>query len=148
MPNIKKPMGVPELNLQPPITGSLRMSEDIQQTLALLLAYGDNQRVLVKATEKGVLNTVSPQIKDIVVFTATDPVFSWQGGDIPCTEIVVIAGLDNTGKVWVRPNSVASAANGWPLNKGEVFGFTVENLNQLHVTIETTAEIAIIAYTR
>jgi len=148
MPDINKPMDVPELNLQPPITGKVRVSEDMQQTLALLLGYGDSRRVILKATESGMLNTVSPQIKDIVVFTAADPVFTWVGGDIPCTEIAVIAGLDNTGKVWVRPYSTASAANAWPLNKGEAFGFTVGNLNQLHITIETTAEIAIIAYTR
>ena len=148
MPNIKKALRVPELGLRPPITGDIRFSEDMQQTLALLTGFGDNRRVLLKATEGGVLHTVSPQLKDITVFTAADPVFTWQGGDIPCTEVAVMAGLDNTGRVWVRPNSGASAANGWPLDKGEPFGFTLSNLNQLHVTIEITAEIAIIAYTR
>lgn len=148
MAKIKRPMRVPELRLDPPITAQVRLSEDMQQTLALLTAYADSRRVLVKATEAGVLNTVGPMIKDIVVFTAADPVFAWVGGDIPCTEIIVIAGLDNTGKVWTRPYSVGSAANAWPLHKGESFGYTVPNLNQVHVTIETTGEIAIIAYTR
>lgn len=141
-------MDVPELDLQPPITEAVRLSEDMQQTLALLTLYGDSRRVLAKGSESGMLYTVSPRIKNIVVFTAADPVFAWVGGDVPCTEVGVIAGLDNTGKVWTRPYAVASAANAWPLNKGESFGFTISNLNQLHVTIETTGEIAIIAYTR
>lgn len=148
MPHVSKPMDIPELGVTPPITSKVRLSDDMQQTLALLTGYFDSKRVLLKATESGVLQVVQPVIKDIVVFTAADPVFTWQGGDVPCTDVAVIAGLDNTGKVWVRPYSVASAANAWPLSKGEVFPFTIANLNQLHITIEVTAEIAVIAYTR
>jgi len=148
MPDIHKALRIPELNLRPPITGKIRLSEDMQQTLALLTAHGNNQRVLLKATEKGVLHTVAPQIKDVVVVTANTTPYAWQGGDILCTEIVVMADLDNADRVWVRPNSAASDANGWPLDKGEPFGFTLSNLNQLHVTIETSGEKAIIAYTR
>jgi len=148
MPEIHKALRIPELDLRPPITGHIRLSEDMQQTLALLTAYGDNKRVILKATPSGILQTVSPQLKEIVVLTADATPYAWQGGDIPCTEVAVIAGLDNAGRVWVRPNSAASAANGWPLDKAEVFGFTISNLNQLHVTIETTGEIAVLAYTR
>ena len=141
-------MRFPELDLQPPIKGQVRLSEDMQQTLALLTAYGDNKRVVLKATEGGMLNIVSPQVKDVVVVTADEDAYDWQGGDIPCTEVIVIAGLDNTGRVWIRPNSAASAANGWPLDAEDMFGFTLSNLNQLHINIETNAEIAVVAYTR
>lgn len=148
MSEIHRALRIPELDLRPPITGHVRLSEDMQQTLALLTAFGDNRRVILKATESGMLNVVSPQLKDVVVVTANATPYAWQGGDIPCTEVAVIAGLDNAGRVWVRPNSVVSAANGWPLDKGDPFGFTLSNLNQLHITIETTGEIAIVAYTR
>lgn len=148
MSEIHKALRIPELDLRPPITGHIRLSEDMQQTLALLTGLGDNKRVILKATESGVLNTVSPQVKDIVVVTANATPYAWQGGDIPCTEVAVMAGLDNSNRVWVRSNSAASAANGWPLDKGDPFGFTLSNLNQLHVTIQTSGEIAIIAYTR
>jgi len=148
MPDINKPMDVPELNLQPPITGKVRLSEDMQQTIALLCAMGVSQRVLLKASESGVLNTCSQQIKDIVVFTATSTPHSFQGENIPCTEIAAIAGLSNGDRAWIRPYSVASAANAWPLDKGEIFGFTINNLNQLHITIQTTDDIVIVAYTR
>lgn len=148
MPDINKPMDIPELNLQPPITGKIRLSEDMQQTLALLCGYFNGQRKLLQASEAGVLNTTSRQIKDIVVFPATSTPDTWQGGNIPCTEIAVIAGLSNGDRAWVRPYSAASAANGWPLDKGDIFGFTINNLNQLHITIQTTDDIVVVAYTR
>lgn len=148
MPDINKPMGVPELNLQPPITGKLKLSEDMQQTLAVLSAMGVSQRVLLKASEIGVLNTTSRQISDIVVFTATAEVKEFRGDNIPCTEMVAIAGLSNGDRAWIRPYEVASSANAWPLDKGEVFGFTISNLNQLYVTIQTADDIVVVAYTR
>lgn len=148
MAKIRKIMGVPELDIQPPITQQIRLSDDMQQTLALLTGYSDNHRVVLKASESGMLNTVSPQIKEVVVVTANDDAYDWQGGDIPCTEVAVMGDLDNSHRVWVRPNSAASSANGWPLDKGEPFGFTLSNLNQLHINIETNGEKAIVAYTR
>lgn len=148
MAKIKKALRIPELGLEPPIKSDIRLSDDMQQTLALLTAFGDNKRVVLKATDKGILQAVSPQLKDIVVLTADATPYAWQGGDVPCSEVVVVAGLDNAGRVWFRPNSAASSANGWPLDKGEIFGFTISNLNQLHVTIQTSGEIAVIAYTR
>lgn len=148
MSDMNKPMDIPELGLKPPITSKVRLSDDMQQTLALLTGYFDSRRVLLKATESGVLQVVQPVIKDIVVFTATLGTQSWQGGDIPCTDVAVIGGLYNTGIVWVRPYSAASAANAWPLAKGDVFPFTIGNLNQLHITIETIDDLAAIAYTK
>ncbi len=148
MTQIRKPLSIPELSLQPPITSHVRLSDDMQQTLALLAAMGDNKRVVLKATESGVLHTVSPQLKEVVVVTATDDAFAWQGGDIPCTEVVVMGALDNAHRIWVRPNSAASAANGWPLDATEMFGFTLGNLNQLHINIEKDTQKAIVAYTR
>lgn len=148
MSNIKKALRIPELNLQPPITGDIRLSDDMQQTLALLTGLGDNKRVVLKATDKGVLHTVSPQLSEVVVVTASGDADDWQGGDIPCTEVVVMADLDNAHRIWVRPNSTASSANGWPLDKGDPFGFTLSNLNQLHINIEKSGQKAIVAYTR
>ena len=148
MPEINKPMDVPELNLQPSITGKLKLSEDMQQTLAVLCAMSVSQRVMLKASESGVLNTTSRQITDIVVFTATAGTKEFRGDNIPCTEIVAIAGLSNGDRAWIRPYKVASSVNAWPLDKGEVFGFTIDNLNQLYVTIQTADDIVVVAYTR
>lgn len=148
MANIKRSMRIPELNLQPEIKGEIRLSEDMQQTLALLTGYGDNKRVILKATENGMLNTVSPQLKEVVVVTADQDDYDWQGGDISCSQVVIMADLDNAHRIWTRPNSAASAANGWPLDATEMFGFTISNLNQLHINIEKDTQKAIVAYTR
>lgn len=148
MGEIHKPMRVPELNLQPTITGRVRLSEDMQQTFALLAAYCENQRVIIKASETGYLQTAGPLIKDIIVIKNVAEPYAWEGSNVSCTVVAVIAGLDNTGKVWVRPYKTADATNAWPLNKGEPFGFSISNLNQLHVTVEKSNELAIVAYTR
>lgn len=148
MPNIKKPMGVPELDLHPPITQQVRLSEDMQQTLALLTGLSGNKRVVLKANAAGILNTVSPQIQEVVVVTASGDADDWVGGDIPCTEVIVMGDLDNANRAWVRPNSAATSANGWPLDKGDSFCMSVSNLNQVHVNIQKDTQKVIIAYTR
>ncbi|GAI78553.1 unnamed protein product, partial [marine sediment metagenome] len=63
MPDINKPMHVPELNLQPPITGKVRLSDDMQQTLALLTTYVNNKRILLPTSQSGVLFVSEPAIK-------------------------------------------------------------------------------------
>ena len=148
MPDINKPMAVPELKLRPPIDGKVRLSEDMQQTLALLVAYCENKRVTLKASETGVLSTASAQIKDIVHITGIGANSEKTGGDVPCTECLVMGHPDNTGKIWVRPYKTATVDNAWPLDKSEVVGFTVDNLKQLNALIVVDGEKAIVAYTR
>ncbi|GAI54694.1 unnamed protein product, partial [marine sediment metagenome] len=84
MPDINKPMDIPELNLQPPITGKVKLSEDMQQTLALLCTYVNNKRVTVKASESGVLQTVNPRIKGIWGAESGGAGSTKQGDNIPC----------------------------------------------------------------
>jgi len=141
-------MGVPELNLKPPIDGKVRLSEDMQQTLALLTAYCENKRVTLKASESGVLNTTSAKIKDIVHFTGVGANDTQTGESVPCTECLVMAHPDNTGKVWVRPDKTAAVDNAWPLAAGEVVNFTLDNLQQLNMLVVVAAEKVIVAYTR
>jgi len=148
MSNINKPMDVPELNLKPPIDGKVRLSEDMQQTLALLTAYCENKRVTLKASESGVLNTTSAKIKDIVHFTGVGANDTQTGESVPCTECMVMGHPDNTGKVWVRSDKTASVDNAWPLAAGEVVNFTLDNLKQLNMLIVVDGEKLICAYTR
>ena len=145
---INKPMGVDNLGLEPPISGKLRLSEDMQQTLALLTGYGDNERKVLRASESGVLNTASARIADIVHYTGVGANDEQTGGDVPCTEVLVMAHPDNTGLVWVRPDVTASTANAWPLADGEVVSFTLDNLKQLNMLIVAAGEKVIVAYSR
>lgn len=148
MTAINKPMGLPELNLQPPIEGKVRLSEDIQQTLALLCAMGDAKRTLVKASESGVLNVCDAQIKDIVHYTGSGAGDHKTGDDVPCTQVMVMGHPENGDTVWVRPNEEAKANNAWPLEANDVVSFSLSNLSQLNMLIVGTNERVIVAYTR
>jgi len=148
MPDINKPMAVPELNLRPPIDGKVRLSEDMQQTLALLTAFSENKRVTLKASESGVLNVTSARIKDIIHCVATVPNCAITGPNVTCSEVMLMAHPDNTGLVWVRPDVPALANNAWPLAAGEVVNFSVGNLNQINALVIVNGETVIAAYTR
>lgn len=145
---INKSMNVSELNLQPPIEGKIRLSEDMQQTLALLCALGADKRRPLRCSESGVLNVTDPRIKDIEHYTGDGANDTQTGTDTECTECMIMGHPDNTGKVWVRPNKTATVDNAWPLAAGEVVGFTLDNLKQLNMLIVVDGEKAIVAYTR
>jgi len=148
MGNINKPMDIPELNIEPPISGKLRLSEDMQQTLALLTGYSDNKRVVLRASESGILYVAEPRIADIVHYTGVGANDTQTGGDIPCTEAIVTGHPDNTGKIWVRPDKTATVNNAWPLEAGDVVTFTLDNLKQLNMLFVVASEKVIVGYTR
>lgn len=148
MSDINKPMDIPELNIKPPIDGKVRLSEDMQQTLALLAGYGDNARKLLRASESGVLNVASARIKEIVHFTGVGANDTQQGFAAPCTECLVMGHPDNTGLVWVRPYKGAATSNAWPLAASEVVNFTLDNLQQLNMLIVVDGEKVIVGYSR
>ena len=148
MPDINKPMDVPELNLKPPIDGKIRLSEDMQQVLAFLCGYANSKRVILKASDSGVLNTTSARIKDIQHYTGVGANDTQSGDNIPCTECLVLGHPDNTGTVWVRPDKTAAINNAWPLAAGEVVNFSVDNLSQLKMRMVTAGDIVIVAYSR
>lgn len=148
MPDINKPMRIPELNLQPPITGKIRLSDDMQQTLALLATYTDNKRVLLTTSQSGVLNVGEPVIKDVIIITSIVGTGRAQGSDVACSQAMVMAHPDNTDKTWVRPHAACSDTHKWPLQAWDVIKCAVDNLNQLHFLCDTPLEKIIIAYAR
>lgn len=152
MPDINKPMDVPELNLQPPITGKVRLSEDMQQTLALLCAYVNNKRVTLRASESGILQSVTPRIKSIWGATSSGLASTKQGDNIPCNEVMILGDPANDTIIWVRPHSVyipeGDGANiAWPIAANGVVGFVVSNLNQLWFYFVGATDKVIVAYT-
>lgn len=148
MSEINKSMDVAELNIQPPIVGKTRLTDDMQQTLALLTAMGADRRRPIRCSESGVLNVVNPRIRDIEGYSRTADGINAIGTDTPCTECMMLGHPSNTGTVWVRPNKIATANNAWPLLKGEVVGFVLDNLSQLHIFFETAGDRLIVAHTR
>ena len=146
MPDINKPMNISELKLKPPIDGKVRLSEDMQQTLALLAGYGVSERKLLRASESGVLNVASARIKDIKHYVGVGANDTQTGDNIPCTECLVMGHPDNTGLVWVRPYKTANADNAWPLSATDVVNFTLDNLKQLNMLIVVDGEKLIVGY--
>lgn len=148
MSEINKAMDVAELNIQPPIEGKTRLSEDMQQTLALLTAMGADRRRPLRCAESGVLNTTDPRIKDIKHYIRTALKDPKSGDDVSCTSVMAMGHPSNTDLIWVRPNSIAYIHNSWPLAAGEVVGFTLDNLSQLKMLIAAENDRLIVAYTR
>lgn len=148
MPDINKPMDIPELNLQPPITGKVRLSDDMQQTLALLATYTDNKRILLPTSQSGVLNVGEPTIKDVVILASVAGTGVGHGPDIACSMVMIMAHPDNTDRTWVRPYAACADSYKWPLEANDVIKFAVNNLNQIYFLCDTPEEEIIIAYTR
>ena len=147
MNRIGNPMAIPELNLQPEQQGGIELSENMQQTLALLAGYWRNNRVLLKASPSGVAFSCSPQIEAVYHVTGVGANDDYVGGDVKCSELMIMGHPDNTGRIWVKPHASATDANGWPLEAGDVIGLSLTNLNMLNIRIVVAAEIAIVAYT-
>ena len=145
---INKAMRILDLNIQPPIDMPVKLSDDMQQTLALLCGYGIDERKLLRASESGVLNVASARIRDIIHFTGVGADDEQTGPDVACCECMIMAHPANTNNVWIRPKDVATRDNSWPLAAGEVVGFSLDNLKQLNIMIVTAGEKVIVAYSR
>lgn len=148
MPDINKPMDVPELNLQPPITSKVRLSEDMQQTLALLCAMGISKRVLLRCSESGILLVTEPVIDDVIVVASAAGTGKGRGGDIPCSSAMIMAHPLNTSSTLVRPYKEVDGTHGWPLDAKDVVSFAVDNLNRIYFLCAVPEEGVVIAYTR
>lgn len=141
------PVKMPELNVIPETDRGIELDKGMKQVMSLLTAYWREQRVTLKASPSGILFTASPQLEDIFHVKADKNNYVYQGDDIACSEVMVMGHPDNTGNVWARTKSVATVNHAWPLAAKEVMGFSVTNLNMLHLLIVADTEKAIIAYT-
>ena len=142
------PLNTPDVSLRPPLEGRQPFDAELKRTLAMIMGKSDSDLRLLRCSPSGVLTVSSNTLQDIVHITATSGNFEYQGDDIPCSEVMIMAHPDNTGRIWVRRDSTAAVTNAWPLEKKESLTITLSNLSQLRLLIATNAEIAIIAYTR
>lgn len=85
-------------------------------------------------------------LQNIEHFTGSGANDTQQGSSAVCTELLVMAHPDNTGKVWVRASMVATVNNAWPLAAGEILSFNVDNLSELQMLIVVSGEKLIVAY--
>lgn len=141
------PVKMPELQSIPESERGVVLDEGMKQVLSVLAAYWQEKRVSLKASPGGILFTSSPPIGDIFHVTADQENYLYQGGDIQCSEVMVMGHPDNSDLVWARTKTAATNANAWPLAANTVVGFSVVNLSQLRLRIIDNGEIAIVAYT-
>lgn len=147
MPEIIKTLTFEDLPTKPPIRGRPRISEDMQQTIALLSAWDGATRRLIKAMPSGALTVVSPPVKGIINLLADQVAYVWQGSDIKTTEVLIVNNPKNTGDVWFNFGVAAAVNTGYLLESGDYLKFSINNLNRLHVFIASDAERVIIIYT-
>lgn len=141
------PVKMPEFNVIPESERGIELDAGMKQVLSLLTAYFREKRVVLRASEGGILYAASPQIKDVELVVAAAGPDTWQGANIACSEVAVGAVITNSCLVWVRPYKPNDATHGWLLGPGEVCGFSVNSLNQIHIKIEANGERACVAYT-
>jgi hypothetical protein len=146
MSEIQTPLTIANLDIKPPLSGALQIDPKMLQCFATLMGFWQNKRIPLKSSPSGILFSTSPQIEDILHVTADEADYNYQGEKLPCTEVMVMAHPDNAGRVWVRTKTAALTTNAWPLEAGDVTGFTITNLSMLRLLIPTNGEKAIIAY--
>lgn len=116
------------------------------------MSLGDSAASIIgflgKATDKGreIHGRRGTAIQDVLHFTGSGANDEQQGGNIVCTEVLVMGHPDNTGDVWIRTGDAATVNNAWPLAAGEVFSFNVDNLSELQMLIVVSGEKLIVAY--
>ena len=147
MLEILKPFTFDDLPTKPPITGRPKLSDDLQQTIALLVGWDSSTRRLVRVSPSGVIRMGSARavgIHDIVADTAD---FTITCTGCPTSEVMIRAYPDNTGRVFVNIGKAAALNVGYPLFTGEWVNLSVNNLGSLQLYIEKNADKAAVIYT-
>ena len=140
------PIASDQIGLHPPLPSQIPVSDELRQTLALLLGYAQGERIPLRASPSGILYAASPRLSDVFHWTATAPNDAKQGDNIVATEVLCQAHPDNTGRIWVRTRKDAATDNAFPLDKGDVIGFSVENLSELRALIVANGDTLIVGY--
>lgn len=146
MPDITKPLPFDELALRPPLTGRIRLGEEVGQSLSLLSGYDGRQRKLVRLSPSGILYTASPAVSGVINITADQAGYQWPSVAKKITDVLIRAALTNGEYVWVNIDNDAGVNTGWPLEAGEWLNLTVTSLMNLHIYIVTNTDKAIVIY--
>lgn len=148
MPDILKPLTFDDLPTKPPLVGRPRISEDLQQTVALLVGWDETTRRLVNISPTGVLYVASPRVKGILNALSVGTDYELQGDDISVSEVLVRAHPDNTSRIWINIGDTADDNKGYPLDANDWVSFSINNLHTLHFFSALPAQRAILIYTK
>jgi len=148
MSTIITPLGFEELKTKPPLSPQVRLSEDMQQTLALLAGFDGVQRHLIRTTPTGIIQVVNPLIQAIINHTSTGGNEAYQHSPQRCSEVIVRANPNNGGDIWLNVGAAAGVDTGWVLDANEQIPITVANLAHIQLLIVTSGDKVQIIYTQ
>jgi len=148
MPEILKSLTFEDLPTRPPLVGRPRISEDLQQTVALLVGWDGATRRLVRVSPLGVLYAVSPPVQGIINLLADQAAYNWQGDYIETNEVMIRAHEDCVSGLWINVGAAAAPDTGYFLDNREVVVFSITNLHSLHIHIVDDTQKAFIIYTK
>lgn len=148
MPEIIKPLTFDDLPVKPPLVGRPLISDDLQQTVALLVGWDKSTRRLVSVSPSGVLHTTQSPVKGIINTVATSNEFTGQGDNISTSEVLIKAKSTNTGTLWINISNTAANNVGYPLDAGEYIVFSVNNLHSIYYYFTKQDDWCIVIYSK
>ncbi|GAG72436.1 unnamed protein product [marine sediment metagenome] len=147
MHEILKSFTFDDLPTKPPVTGRPKVSEDLQQTIALLSAFDGITRRLVRASPTGVLRVGSGRAVGLHNIVANKDGYTIACVECPASEVMIRAFPDNTGRVFVNIAAAAALNVGYPLFTGEWVSLSVNDMSILQLYIEKETDKVAVIYT-
>ena len=148
MPDIVVPFPFGDLPLKPDLTGKIKVSDDVIQTLSTLLGWDGSSRRLLRCSRTAILQVTSPQVRSIAHSTSTGANEVITFNDTEIAEVMVRGHPSNTGLIWVSVGETPTVNNSWPLAATGNINLSIDNLNRLQILIVTSGEKAIVIHTR
>ncbi|GAJ22639.1 unnamed protein product [marine sediment metagenome] len=148
MREILIPLTFDDLPVKPPLVGRPKISEDLQQTAALLVGWDGSTRRLVSVSPTRVLHVASAPVKGIKNLLSAGDGTTQQLEDIKTSEVLIKASMYNTGNTWINVGVAAADNVGHPLDATEWVRFSINNLHSLHFWFEKKDDRISIIYTR
>ncbi|GAG60618.1 unnamed protein product [marine sediment metagenome] len=145
MPEILKSFTFDDLPMKPPITGRPKVSDDLQQTIALLSGWDGVTRRLVRVSPTGAIRVGSARAVGIINVVANTDAYTANCTGCAASEVMIRAFPDNTGRVFLNIGTAAALNTGYPLFTGEWVSLSVNDMSVLYLYIEKdTDKVAVI----
>ncbi len=135
------------LRIDPDLFEHLEIDVKAIQTLASLFGWDGQARRMITCSPAGSLHTVGPVASEIINKVSTHPNENVTFTDQVTSEVMIMACNTNGGDVWVNIGSAGGVDTGWRLDAGDSVQFSINNMTDLNVFIETSADMAIIIRT-
>lgn len=140
MQGIDVPFPLKDIPLKPELTGQIKVEEIITQTIAALCGYDGEARRLLKCSLGGSLHVVSPPACCFTNKASSTGGENITFGNIPTSEVLILANSNNSGDVWVNVSTNAGVDTGWPLDAGDMLNISINNMAELKLHIVTSGD--------